>query len=210
MLNEYSDFPKDLQSYGISLDSPQGEGPLYLNNAYIKQDFSKDKGQFSFVITYPANITEITFNFPVKVDGPSFKCYYKNSTSDYLNKIPLKSLDCIARSSDNKTFVLEFNKTSFLSETVIIEYTLKFSPIGYFEIFTNQIWYAGREGNIVLELGNDYECVAECIYPWQNTKIASGDEIAQVRVLNFEDPSKNRNFIFKLITKSNKVIRYKT
>jgi hypothetical protein len=213
-LNEYltyPPYPDDLQHYGIYIYSPAGEDkPLYLYDTSIIQYFSENKAQFYFEIYYPTNITGILFDFPVNITDPSFRCYFKNSTDDSYNKIPFQSFNCsILYSRKNTTTFLEFNKTHFEEETVLIEYNLELKPIGFFEISTNQMLDYGVRGNLILNLGKDYECVSDCIYPWQNIELAPRDEMSQIRILNFQDPDKNRNFIFKITTRSNKIVSEK-
>lgn len=210
-ISEYLPIQQEPEHYGINFEGTQVNSTLYLNYFYLKQDFTDNLGAISFVASNPMNISNIFFNFPENTTNPNFECSLSNSTNyysqDYGN---LKPMDCNYTTSDGRNYILTLNKSNFYENRIFIKYKLKLAPNGFYEIYTNQVLYSGRDGSIILNLGKNYECVGNCIWPWQNVEIAPVDNIGNVRVLNFKDSFNNKNFVFKITAKSSKIIHMKT
>ena len=205
--NEYIIVPEDYtQNFDIIVNSPQGNNNLHLSDAYIEQDFTDKTGKISFLLFEQSNISEIDINFPNDIKNSSFSCYIQNYT-DHRNRANPIDLPCDVFQPNNRTILINFNRMNFENERILIKYELELTPAGFFQITTNQLWSEGVDGNIVLNLGNDYECVSECIIIYQdNIKLSAIDNIGQIRRLSFTDPRDN-DHSFKLLTKSKKIIR---
>jgi len=203
-IDEYFPIQDETYDYRILVSDINGPNSIILNDAYIEQDFSKEIGRFSFVLDQPYNVSYILFNFPLGVSNSTIRCYIQNR-SDYENKMPPNPLLCNPHQNGNKTIELEFDRTNFYEERILIEYNLPMLPNGFFLFTIQQTWNAGRNGNIILKLGNQYECIDECLYYLNNIKLSASDSFAE-RHLTFENPSEKRDYSFKLLTKSKRMI----
>jgi len=170
-LSEY--LSKDVSHQGLSIGVNSADGYPRINilyNVHLKQDFSKNEGEFSFAIRDPINIDSVQFAFGniSKDFGCSLLDCSIQELDAFNNIIENKPLSCIMQLQTNSSFVVSFKGQKFENESILIKYRLHLIPNGDLTIEQlKQQWdSSGPKGNLILELGSDYECYGSCVYDY--------------------------------------------
>ena len=178
---------------------------IHLQNFCFYYDFTKNKANISFDLDSKNwSLSYIDIDFPSIIQNDTLKIYSMKDgieTDIGANKIEITDL--------NHLKISDFNR-KFNNEKIIIEFNSDLLPQGGFSFFNNvydNLNANDKQGNINFVLGDDFECIGDCIYDLkyiEKTQYSSDRNIK----LKFIDNEVYNNKWFKLNT-ANREIRWK-
>lgn len=216
-LNEYTSNPPEyLFRFGVI---PIDDNTLYLNSARFYYDLTAKQAFLVFGIYEDRNISSIFMQTP-DIDNKTIKCFSADWTGLYKEEdINYSEIGCsstktaIPAENYNQSLVTIYldNKT-VSNKRIKVEFNLSTEHSFTFnaDVYKQDAWYPDEsDGNIIINLGKDYECFQDCIYNLIGFNPVYTDNPASERHLTFVNPSKPQ-YSFKLITKSIKAADDKT
>lgn len=167
----------------------------------IYHDFSKDKGNISFIIRedwYQEEDFDITISLPILIDNSTLKIESWSEEEGYKRINNWNTRETIGFGVlQTRIDINDIPKSNEEEVLYQVSYEMKLLPSGHFMFNHNYGGLWGYASTIALDLGKKYKCMGTCVDIIQFVVPDYPNTDKEIR-LEFQDDNKNKNHSFIL------------
>lgn len=206
-LNEYMEGNLYIFEFGLStqdFDDDNGTNKIHIQDFSFYYDFTEDKGRISFDLGQGNwSLGYISIRFPSVIQNKTLDVYsIKNGANTNIDNSYFKIREVYIETSRTRYTTLHINNPdrTFNNETFVVEFNSDLKPSGSFSFVNNandNINPNNEQGNVNFVLGDDYECIGNCVYNLKYMEEMSESSNKNIK-LNFNDGENDQTRLFKL------------
>ena len=206
-LNEYMEGNLYIFEFGLStqdFDDDNGTNKIHIQDFSFYYDFTDDKGRISFDLGQGNwSLGYISIRFPSVIQNKTLDVYsIKNGANTNIDNSYFKIREVYIETSRTRYTTLHINSPdrTFNNETFVVEFNSDLKPSGSFSFVNNandNINPNNEQGNVNFVLGDDYECIGNCVYNLKYMEEMSESSNKNIK-LNFNDGENDQTRLFKL------------
>ena len=206
-LNEYMEGNLYIFEFGLStqdFDDDNGTIKIHINDFSFYYDFTENKGRISFDLGDSNwSLGYISIRFPSVIPNETLDVYsVKNGDDIDIDNSYFKIHETYSETSGTRytTLYISSPDRTFNNETFVVEFNSILKPSGSFSFnnnINNNINPNHDQGNVNFVLGDDYECIGNCIYNLKYMEEMPTSSNKNIK-LNFNDGENDQTRLFKL------------
>lgn len=205
-LNKYME--GNLYIFEFGLDTQEfvddGINEIHINDFSFYYDFTENKGNISFDLGQRIwSLGSIRIRFPSVIQNKTLAVYStKNGNNTEIDNSYFKIYEGYSETSGTRYTTLKIYNPdrTFNGDKLIVEFNSDLKPSGLFSFWdsiNNDLNPNNNQGNVNFVLGDDYECIGNCIYNLKYMEEMPTSSNKNIK-LNFNDGENDQTRLFKL------------